>query len=247
MDTVIIGAENSHSPGDLFERFPGKYHGAVLSVDHGSGKPRKKALKSQLLPANDTDCWLLPPLESPPVKSILLAYLGMAKGLMMTRLFAAAAISICSLFLISVPAKAQTDSDCFPWQEMRDGRCAPKGTSAPTRAPSMSAPCIGGTNDAGGQCLCPANTHLDDASGSCLVNAAPAVPQAPQPAVVCAPLHVHRARFFFSRLCRAHGIETEFRIAHVQTGMRAFAWEIAAAAVCRRQLRADRCRELPRR
>ena len=58
--------------------------------------------------------------------------------------------------------------------------------------------------------------------------------------VVCAPLHVHRARFFFSRLCRAHGIETEFRIAHVQTGMRAFAWEIAAAAVCRRQLRAAR-------
>jgi len=102
---------------------------------------------------------------------------------MMTRLFAAAAISICSLFLISVPAKAQTDSDCFPWQEMRDGRCVPKGTSAPTRAPSLSAPCIGGTDDAGGQCLCPANTHLDDASGSCLVNAVPAVPQAPQPAV----------------------------------------------------------------
>ena len=51
----------------------------------------------------------------------------------------------------------------------------------------MSAPCIGGTNDAGGQCLCPANAHLDDASGSCLVNAVPAVPQAPQPAanIVC--------------------------------------------------------------
>jgi len=47
----------------------------------------------------------------------------------------------------------------------------------------MSGPCIGGTNDAGGQCLCPANTHLDDASGSCLANAIPTVPQAPQPAV----------------------------------------------------------------
>src|SRR5438105_3894571 len=53
MDTVIIGAENSHSPGDLFERFRGKYHGVVLSVDHGSGKPRKDALKSRVLPIND--------------------------------------------------------------------------------------------------------------------------------------------------------------------------------------------------
>ena len=103
---------------------------------------------------------------------------------MMTRFFAAAAISVCSLFLISAPAPAQTDSDCFPWQEMRDGRCVPKGTSAPTRSPSLSGPCIGGTNDAGDQCVCPVNTHLDDASGSCLANIIPAVPQAPlKPAV----------------------------------------------------------------
>lgn len=59
----------------------------------------------------------------------------------------------------------------------------PKGTSAPSRSPSLSAPCIGGTSDAGGQCVCPANTHLDDASGSCLANVIPPVPQAPAPAV----------------------------------------------------------------
>jgi len=107
----------------------------------------------------------------------------MAKGSMMTRFFAAAAISVCSLFLISAPASAQSDSDCFPWQEMRDGRCVPRGTSAPTRSPSLSGPCIGGTNDPGGQCVCPTNTHLDDASGSCLANVIPPVPQAPKPAV----------------------------------------------------------------
>jgi hypothetical protein len=107
----------------------------------------------------------------------------MAKGLTMTRFFAAAAISFCSLFLLSAPAQAQTDSDCFPWQELRGGRCVPKGTSAPTRSPTSSGPCIGGTNDPAGQCVCPTNTHLDDPSGSCLANVIPAVPQAPKPAV----------------------------------------------------------------
>jgi hypothetical protein len=107
----------------------------------------------------------------------------MAKGLTMTRFFAAAAISFCSFFLLSAPAQAQTDSDCFPWQEMRGGRCVPKGTSAPTRSPTSSGPCIGGTNDPGGQCVCPTNTHLDDPSGSCLANVVPPVPQAPSPAV----------------------------------------------------------------
>jgi hypothetical protein len=31
--------------------------------------------------------------------------------------------------------------------------------------------------------VCPANTHLDDASGSCLANVIPSIPQAPRPAV----------------------------------------------------------------
>src|SRR5438309_1863804 len=123
MDTVIIGAENSHPLGDLFERFPGKYHGAVLSVDHGSGKPRKKAAKSQLLPTNDIDCGFCLYWKALWLSLFCWPIWGWRRGLMMTRFFAAAAISICSLFSISVPANAQTDSDCFPWQEMRDGRC----------------------------------------------------------------------------------------------------------------------------
>ena len=56
--------------------------------------------------------------------------------------------------------------------------------------------------------------------------------------VVCAPLHVYRTRFFFSRLFEPHGIQTSFHIAPVQQGARAVAWEIAAAPLCRRQLRA---------
>jgi uncharacterized SAM-binding protein YcdF (DUF218 family) len=61
-----------------------------------------------------------------------------------------------------------------------------------------------------------------------------------QAVVVCAPLHRYRTRFFFSRLFEPHGIQTTFHVAAVEQGARAFAWEVAAAAVCRRQLRAAR-------
>ena len=59
-----------------------------------------------------------------------------------------------------------------------------------------------------------------------------------QTVVVCAPLHVYRTRFFFSRLFEPHGIQTSFHVAPVEQGARAFAWEVAAAPLCRRQLRA---------
>jgi uncharacterized SAM-binding protein YcdF (DUF218 family) len=58
--------------------------------------------------------------------------------------------------------------------------------------------------------------------------------------VVCAPLHVHRARYFFTRLYRPHGIEPEFRVADMTPTVRALLWELAAATVCRRQLRSAR-------
>ena len=58
--------------------------------------------------------------------------------------------------------------------------------------------------------------------------------------VVCAPLHLYRARFFFTRLYGAHGVETEFRVAPVSPSVRALVWELAAATACRRQLRAAR-------
>ena len=63
--------------------------------------------------------------------------------------------------------------------------------------------------------------------------------------VVCAPLHRHRARFFFGRLYAPYGIETELRLARVRPTARALVWELLAATACRRQLRAAR-RELSR-
>jgi uncharacterized SAM-binding protein YcdF (DUF218 family) len=58
--------------------------------------------------------------------------------------------------------------------------------------------------------------------------------------VVCAPLHLYRARFFFSRLYAARGIATEFRTVAAGRTLRALAWELGAAPAARRQLRAAR-------
>jgi uncharacterized SAM-binding protein YcdF (DUF218 family) len=59
-----------------------------------------------------------------------------------------------------------------------------------------------------------------------------------QALVVCAPLHLYRARFFFSRLYDPRGIETVFQRAPVPPRPRALVWELGAAPLCRRQLRA---------
>ena len=56
--------------------------------------------------------------------------------------------------------------------------------------------------------------------------------------VVCAPLHVYRTRFFFSRVYGPRGIATEFHAVPAPWRVRALAWELAAASLCRRQLRA---------
>jgi uncharacterized SAM-binding protein YcdF (DUF218 family) len=58
--------------------------------------------------------------------------------------------------------------------------------------------------------------------------------------IVCAPLHVVRARFFFRRLYEAHGIQAEFAVAPVPPTPAAIAWELAALPACRRQLRSAR-------
>ena len=58
--------------------------------------------------------------------------------------------------------------------------------------------------------------------------------------VVCAPFHLYRTRFFFTRLYGAHGVETEFRVAPSVRSVRALLWELAATTACRRQLRAAR-------
>ena len=56
--------------------------------------------------------------------------------------------------------------------------------------------------------------------------------------VVCAPLHVYRTRFFFTRLYGAYGIAVELRLARTRRSVGALVWELGAATACRRQLRA---------
>ena len=58
--------------------------------------------------------------------------------------------------------------------------------------------------------------------------------------VVCAPLHLYRARFFFSRVYEAQGIATEFRAVDTGRTVRALIWELGAVTAVRRQLRAVR-------
>ena len=58
--------------------------------------------------------------------------------------------------------------------------------------------------------------------------------------VVCAPLHLYRTRYFFSRLFEPHGIVTEFHVAPVPFSAYALAWELVALPARRLQLRAVR-------
>lgn len=58
--------------------------------------------------------------------------------------------------------------------------------------------------------------------------------------VVCTPLHLYRARWFFQRLFHAHRIETTFRAARVLPTPGAAIWEVVALSVRSRQLRAAR-------
>jgi len=58
--------------------------------------------------------------------------------------------------------------------------------------------------------------------------------------VVCAPLHLYRARYFFSRLYGAHGIATEFRTVTSGRTLHALVWELGAVTAVRRHLRTAR-------
>jgi uncharacterized SAM-binding protein YcdF (DUF218 family) len=55
--------------------------------------------------------------------------------------------------------------------------------------------------------------------------------------VVCTPLHVYRARWFFRRLFAAQGIGTSFEAPRVLPTPSAFIWELGALTVRSRQLR----------
>jgi hypothetical protein len=132
----------------------------------------------------------------------------------MTRTSAATAILICLMFSASPPALSQTsaatDNGCFPWQVFRSGQCiakpaqeppalpAPAASDAPPPAPAdappappappvVASPCLeGGFLNSFGQCMCPASTHPDEASGRCVADLARA-PETTRPAdnIVC--------------------------------------------------------------
>jgi uncharacterized SAM-binding protein YcdF (DUF218 family) len=56
--------------------------------------------------------------------------------------------------------------------------------------------------------------------------------------VVCTPLHLYRARWFFRRLYGAHGIKTSFGAPRVLPTPSSLMWELGALTVRSRQLRA---------
>ena len=56
--------------------------------------------------------------------------------------------------------------------------------------------------------------------------------------VICSPLHVYRARWFFRRLYATHGIRTTFAAPRVVPTPSAVIWELGALTVRSRQLRA---------
>jgi uncharacterized SAM-binding protein YcdF (DUF218 family) len=56
--------------------------------------------------------------------------------------------------------------------------------------------------------------------------------------VICAPLHLVRARVIFRRVYERHGINVRFRAARVAPTPGALLWELAALTVLGRQVRA---------
>ena len=58
--------------------------------------------------------------------------------------------------------------------------------------------------------------------------------------VICAPLHLGRARWIFRRVYGEHGIDVRFRPARVLPTPGALLWELGALAVVARQVREHR-------
>jgi hypothetical protein len=131
----------------------------------------------------------------------------------MTRILAATAILICLAFSTFAPAEAAqrnlaTDNGCFPWQDFKNGQCVakpaqsqppalPDRAASPPPAPAIAPPapppltaapapplvCPDGASNVGGQCMCPASTHVDATTGGCVADAATRAPGLP--ATVC--------------------------------------------------------------
>ena len=115
-------------------------------------------------------------------------------GFDMTRFSAAAVIFGWLAFFSSFPVIAQSDpSQCFPWQEFKNGTCVAKPSQAPPPLPpveptSAAPPCFDGTRSLSGQCTCPINMHLE--GGRCTADASVSAPAAPAiaPAAIAPPI-----------------------------------------------------------
>jgi hypothetical protein len=113
----------------------------------------------------------------------------------MNRFSAAAAILIYLFLIAAPPATAQSDPQCFPWQELRDGRCVAKPSQLPppplAPPPAVSDQCPTGSRSLSGPCTCPPSTHLE--GGACVADALPPPPPStalapPPPPTVAPPL-----------------------------------------------------------
>jgi hypothetical protein len=128
------------------------------------------------------------------LRLFLSIFFGWRRGLRMKCFSAAAAILICQFLIAPLPATAQSDQQgqCYPWQELRDGRCVAKPSQAPPPPPFAPAPplvsdqCPTGSRNLSTQCTCPANTHFDRPSNSCMADAAPPAPP-PLPTLAAPP------------------------------------------------------------
>jgi uncharacterized SAM-binding protein YcdF (DUF218 family) len=58
--------------------------------------------------------------------------------------------------------------------------------------------------------------------------------------VICAPLHLARARWIFRRVYAGHGVRVRFRVARVWPTPGAVVWELGALTVAARQVRSAR-------
>jgi uncharacterized SAM-binding protein YcdF (DUF218 family) len=91
----------------------------------------------------------------------------------------------------------------------------------------------------------PANieTVVEDTSSTTVENAVRTLPLlldrgVTEAVVVCAPLHLARARWLFRRVYERHAVTVRLRAARVAPTPGALVWELAALTVAARQLRA---------
>ncbi|HEX4677885.1 MAG TPA: ElyC/SanA/YdcF family protein [Gaiellaceae bacterium] len=88
---------------------------------------------------------------------------------------------------------------------------------------------------------------LEDAATTTAENAANTLPlllqrDVREVIVVCAPVHLIRARWIFRRVYGARGVSVRFRPARIVPTPGAIAWELGASVIARRQVRAQRDR-----